>query len=368
MTHQPRQLFMIWFCTVLLLVIGVIALVADIGRATVASSSETASGDACLKCHQNIWDKAMAMSYIHKPFLEKKCVLCHIQDDQLVNEFREFMQDSNVQWLASRRVSMKAHWYVVPIAEINDHLLIDYQVSGVGTNREVIVLPPLDELTELVDDKTPPLIDQVKVTDVSRGLFLTATIKWDTDELANSELIYGMKKPTIMAGDSHSYTKHHRVQLTDLKFKKEYRCVIVSEDIFGNRSETKPFSFDTDHAKPKLHMNPGGNTDAVEEHTTKYKLYRLADSIAIRFVANTSVITALGTPKKSEKKGKDLAAKGLKPENHNLKDALTTNNTVCEPCHGRYVKDRNHPVNVPAKPGMEIPADYFVLSNPKTAQ
>ena len=53
-------------------------------------------------------------------------------------------------------------------------------------------LPPLEDLMELEDDETPPQIRDIKVLEVERGLFITAKIGWQTDEIANSMISYGI--------------------------------------------------------------------------------------------------------------------------------------------------------------------------------
>nr|MBF0220894.1 hypothetical protein [Desulfobulbaceae bacterium] len=324
-------------------------------------SDDVSTGNECLKCHQKTWDSGLLKSYIHKPFLEKKCVLCHIQDEALVGKSKQFMQDPKVNWLDSRRVTTPTHWFMVPFASINDHVHVEYQVPGQGTISEEIILPPVDELPELVDDNAPPKIENIQIEDISKGLFLTATVSWTTDELSTSQVYYGLKKINQRSDHTYNFTKDHRVQLSELKFKKKYRFKVVSNDIFGNMAESEEFVFSTAKAKPKF------SKDNFEENQPdfqkKVKLYKLDDQCVFRIAANQPILVALGTPKESKEKKGHLAAEGVVPEKHNLKDSLMTNTTSCEPCHGKYVKDRNHPVNVSAKPGMAIPEEYFVLSN-----
>lgn len=324
-------------------------------------SDDVSSGDACLKCHQKVWDNAVNKSYIHKPFLEKKCVLCHIQDDESVGKSRQFMQDPTVNWLESRRVTTPNHWFMVPFADIKDHVHVEYQVPGQGTIVEEITVPPIEELTELIDDGKPPEIDDITVKDLNRGLFLTATISWTTDELSTSQVYYGLKKLNRKSDHTFNYTKNHSVQLSELKFKEKYKFKVVSSDIFGNMAESKEYRFSTAKAKSKFPEADGGDT--YSDFQKKFKLYKLEDKCVFRIAANRPILVALGIPKEIESKKEKLAADGVVPEKHNLKDVLMTNTTACEPCHGKYVKDRNHPINVSAKPGMAIPEEYFVLSN-----
>lgn len=318
--------------------------------------------EECVKCHQKLWEAELAKSYIHRPFLEKKCSLCHIEDSALVDGSRGFMSDKGVRWLASQRQNATSHWLTMPLDQVNDMLIVDLRLQGQGNQRREIPLPALGSVRTIKEDRTPPSITEVRLVHLEQGLLVDATIEWQTDEIASSQVRFGENKLNMESKLSEDLNTSHSVTISGLKANKEYQFKVASKDLFANGAESAVFGFSTKGAKSSGNQSAASKPAPKLPLTLQSEFFRRQDQLMIKFTGNQPVMVAVGVPKK-EASPEKTAASGARPEQHRLKDAVVTNNTICVPCHGDYVKGSNHPINVPPKPGMEVPADYFLLAN-----
>ena len=55
-----------------------------------ASAEESEFAVDCLECHDDIWDDEIAKNFIHKPFLEKDCLVCHSPNSRLLSDGESF--------------------------------------------------------------------------------------------------------------------------------------------------------------------------------------------------------------------------------------------------------------------------------------
>ena len=325
------------------------------------AAKEYGDGEECVKCHVQLWDQAMQKFYVHQPFFQKKCKLCHIEDNEQVEKTRGFSTDRSVEWLGTRRENVLIHWFSIPLDKFTDKIVVvDIQEPGKGNSRQEIELPPLEEINDIVDDKKPPTITNVRVAHIDRGLFLNATITWDTNKLCSSQIFYGRKKLKLNSDLSDNLTTKHSVILAGLKNKKKYKFKVVSSDMYENTAESKNYAFST---KKRSKKRKKESLKYPKGLIVKHQLYKSEENLMLKFASNKPVLIAVGVPKELVDEEENLKTIGEKPVAHNLKDAITTNSKICEPCHGVYTAKSNHPINVPPKPGMTIPEEYFVLAN-----
>jgi hypothetical protein len=96
---------------------------------------------------------------------------------------------------------------------------------------------------ELINDTTLPVITNVTVTDITND---SATIKWDTDEIANSLVKYGKASGNYTKGLWNPlFVKNHPFELTGLLPGTCYYFVVNSADQSGNLAESSEFYFTT---------------------------------------------------------------------------------------------------------------------------
>ena len=96
---------------------------------------------------------------------------------------------------------------------------------------------------ELINDTTPPIITNIIVTNITDN---SATIKWDTDEIANSLVKYGKVSGIYTESEeSPLFVKNHIIELTGLLLGTCYYFVVNSTDQSGNSAESSEYCFTT---------------------------------------------------------------------------------------------------------------------------
>jgi len=96
---------------------------------------------------------------------------------------------------------------------------------------------------ELINDTTPPIITNVTVTNITEN---SATIKWDTDEFADSLVKYGTSSGAYTKQEyDELFVKNHSVSLYNLSPGTKYYFVVKSVDLSGNSAESSEYSFTT---------------------------------------------------------------------------------------------------------------------------
>jgi len=97
---------------------------------------------------------------------------------------------------------------------------------------------------ELINDTTPPIITNVTVTEITNN---SATIKWDTDEIADSLVKYGKVSGVYTKSEENSlFVKKHTIELTmGLLPGTCYYFVVNSTDQSGNSNESIEYNFIT---------------------------------------------------------------------------------------------------------------------------
>ena len=141
------------------------------------------------------------------------------------------------------------------------------------TSATVTIVMDLDKsVIAHFADTTPPVISGV---DISRITELSATIKWETDELANSQVEYGT---TDAYGSTtpldEGLTTSHSVTLTELKPETTYHFRVKSADEAGNEALSDDYTFTTKTTKELLSpMLYSGITIGGRVHQLSFNLF-----------------------------------------------------------------------------------------------
>ncbi|GAI08232.1 unnamed protein product, partial [marine sediment metagenome] len=97
--------------------------------------------------------------------------------------------------------------------------------------------------TTAAPDTTPPVIENVASSDITKN---SATITWDTDEIADSLVKYGTTSGNYTDNKYDSaYVTSHSIGLTGLTANTTYYYVVKSTDPSNNSSESSEYSFTT---------------------------------------------------------------------------------------------------------------------------
>ncbi|RJS84158.1 hypothetical protein CW713_03050 [Methanophagales archaeon] len=96
---------------------------------------------------------------------------------------------------------------------------------------------------KLMNDTTSPIITNITVTNITNN---SATVKWDTDEIADSVVKYGKASGIYTEIESNPlFVGNHTIALAKLSPGAKYYFVVNSTDRSGNSAESLEYWFDT---------------------------------------------------------------------------------------------------------------------------
>ncbi len=321
------------------------------------SGEAVVTADNCVACHEEVWRDIQGKTYIHQPVKSKDCKFCHVAARGNADSKREAYLNK-VTWVARSINQSREHWLEIDGAKGGATLLIESRSLGGFSVRE-FPLPPLDELGELPTSDLKPLgITEIKLLEVTKGVFVSVTIGWKTDRQADSQVFYGLEKPDQRSVLDTQYTTSHAVTLTGVKLGKSYKYKVVSVDVSGNRSESNIQTMVAEVAEGKRDDVIGAR--GRKEPEVSVNLYRKGTRCVVVVSSEDMVSVALGIlPKKYENGEPGSEAKVVRHLPLNSPDVTSIG--VCYSCHVEYKKILTHPINVYPKRGMIIPPEYATL-------
>lgn len=339
------------------MVTGFLAFIVFLG-----GSASFGSGDPydCYGCHKELYDEELGKTFVHNPFLGKQCSTCHLSggSPNADNSTAMDQQDTipeGVTWFAEDLTLTTTHWFLFSSKTVGDTIFVRATDEHQQKAQKKLALPQVTNLTQTKDDHTPPEISNVKIVEVKRGVFTSARIAWETNEVSDSMVIYGLKGLDMSSPLNCTLTKQHEVTLTGLLAPKTYQFAVVSQNIFGQKTLFKTLSLSTANAVPSP---AGSSNNAPPSIGFTSELSGVGDSYLLKLTINKAASVSLGNLPVGSKKTTDVPI----PTDHvPLKSKFDTNITICYTCHTKVKEALSHPVNVLPKEGMTIPADYSTL-------
>jgi predicted CXXCH cytochrome family protein len=302
--------------------------------------------DDCDGCHDTTLKQDAQNPYLHSPFLEKQCVECHAADAKI--DYSK--EEGKIDWLSESAPVGNTHAFLFPDNELGEILIVDLIGTSGQLARHEFTVPSLKDIVEFEDTGFPPSISNVEVISINQGIFLTATVGWETDTLTDAVASYGEKSLSQESEKINRFGKQHQVVLRNLASDKTYRFKAISNDLFGRRQESEPLTFSTSipssaEKSDKINAQPSeNNSNEIDVH-----FQRIGDDFVIEVFMNQAATIFLGT--KGEKEPclpEDEFHAGLSCIEVSSMDA-------CLNCHNRH----GHPLNVaPQKKGIIIPQEY----------
>lgn len=321
----------------------------------------------CNGCHRGVLEE-MLRPYLHVPFLQQRCGECHIAQD--LPAAREKIAPtvparSKISWLGEGVMADSLHGFVLPGAKVGNTLMVEVREGGGLVSRKMIPAPPLHGLAEVENPSgTPPIISGLQVLEVKRGVFLSATVGWQTDTLADAQVRYGTGELSQTAKSGNRFGRRHEVVLYDLKPDQTYRFTAVSQDLFGRSRNSEPMSFSTSKplsvSPPVAALSPLGGEEAgvvasFSRIGADYLVELTLGKPGSVFVGSREVPPTPAAPAAS-----DAPTGGNDRHHAGLSSKRAVSLDVCGSCH-RKSATATHPVNVLPKPGMVIPPEYPTL-------
>jgi predicted CXXCH cytochrome family protein len=232
-------------------------------------------------------------------------------------------------------------------------------------SRKEIDLPFLAGLPEVKDSGMAPVITDLRVLSVNRGVFLSVAIGWKTDSLANALVRYGEKELSQSSDSTKRVGRNHKVVLYDLKPGRIYRFTAVSDDLFGRRRESESLTFSTSKpftdAQQETTGKPPGSNDEIG---LSNRFQRLGSAYLVELTLEGPCTVLIGSrgearPQPTANEG-SIGKREEEASHSGLSSEIVVSLAACRTCHQKQ-NTATHPVNVFPKPGMTIPPEYPTL-------
>jgi len=322
-----------------------------------AAANAAVSAEDCLACHADVKRNIQNKLYIHRPVSKADCKYCHVAIDKGGAKAEDAFLDK-VKWVARGGNPGREHWLEIANTQRGATLVVETR-SGSSLKVMEFPLPAFDELAELPSGSPlPPKIIDVRLLEVTKGVFVSASIAWETDSPADSQVFYGSDRLDQSSMLDRQMVTNHVVILTAVKPGKTYKYKVVSVDENGGRSESaiKSAVIDAVGAVSQAQAGQPGEF----EPKLKVRAYRRGNKCLVIVSAEQAVSVRLGIlPKKY---ADDNLGEGPTVIRHlPLNTPAVTNIGICYACHDEYRKILSHPINVYPKRGMVIPPEYATL-------
>lgn len=323
----------------------------------------------CEKCHAQTLEGDRMRIYQHQPFIQQECRTCHAVADEVAaltpqrSGKPKGLDRRRVTWLEEGAMAKTEHRFVLPADQLGEILVVEVHDEQGGLTHTELPVPRLADVTRVADAGRSPVITDVEVLEVRRGVFLSVTIGWKSDTLTNAQVYYGLEEMSQSVSSGGNVGTQHQVVLNQLKAGKTYHYKVISRDLYGREQESQSLTFST--ARPVSRSmtttepadNKGTEIDANNFQRVGsdylFSLELAAPStvyIGRKGAVRKQVVEAATTPTAGNDK---TAHKGL-----STGSVLTIN--ACRSCHQRQAT-ATHPVGVLPKPGMVIPPEYPTL-------
>ena len=325
----------------------------------------------CNECHSADLAGDASRLNLHSPFALEQCGKCHAAEKAATaaekNKSARLLGRKKVKWLADTGTVDTSHGFLLPANRVGERLIIDRRGRGGEFSRLEIAVPHLSDLVEVEDPGEKTTISEVKVLKVERGVFLSATIGWQTDTLTYAQVRYGEKELSKISEPEKRLGLHHEVVLYNLKVDQTYRYSVVATDLFGRTEISEPLEFST--AKAFGGSSPrggaGNRPEKGEEEGMSSSFKRVGSDYLLELTLEQPAAIYVGSDGQGRPRSpavEDTAsATGVGDATHKkINSQAVISMRACRNCH-RNQTTATHPVNVLPKPGMTIPPDYPTL-------
>ena len=346
-----------------LLLVGLLGL-SLVFVSTQGDASSNITADQCTRCHAEVNEKSKSKRYVHAPVLDKHCAVCHVKGDMpkvVDSDATKNQADTKVEWFAKDCQVDDEHWFEVSPEFAQASVSLLAKAGGRNVLKQEVVFPALDEAKPFQLLHGNPEILNLEVVEVKKGVFLSARIVWNTDRIANAQVLYGENSLSETTAIDDRWATSHEITLSGLQAKKEYRFVAVSQDIFGNkgRSEEMVLSTHSFFERPALQA-----ARPPAQIALRADFYQGKGRFFACFKTNHPVSMRLGYNGSKPVARAVNIAQELRPQDHiELTDPYALTIEVCVSCHPSSKGVHSHPVDIRPKAGMFIPPDYSTMAD-----
>jgi len=330
----------------------------------------------CDGCHGDRLDNDNSRFYQHSPFVLQQCGGCHAANitpplpkkNKVKDHPAARIDRRKINWLGDSAMTDTGHGFVLPGNVLGETLVVELHAADGQFSRQEFDVPALADLVAVKDSGNPPAITDLQVLKVQRGVFLSATIGWQTDRLTDARVRYGIEDLSQTSQSGNRFGRRHSVVLHELQPDKTYQFRAVSTDLFGHSSVSEPKTFST--SRPLNQPAPGSGNLIValtandKPAGVKHHFQRLDSDYLLELEFEQPASVFIGSKGPAGKQNRPvqgaIAAEKDDKSHLGLSSMQVATMEACRSCH-QGQNTATHPINVYPKPGMTIPAKYPTL-------
>jgi predicted CXXCH cytochrome family protein len=338
--------------TIVLISILILASAIQLGP---AAAGEKTGPYECIDCHEEIYSNALANPYQHGMVMDK-CGLCHIARPGK-GETEEGKKTS-IDFSAYQREG------ILYVGDLQDDQKYEMEITATDNAERsskpyhISIVPGKAEVHEEGLSSIAALTGAA-VEEIKMGVFVEATITWETDVPATSEVEYkrfNMQPHRFKL--NNQFTKEHKVTLSALKHEQYYFYRVISRDIEGNMLQSEEEMFDTSE---EIAADKGpASKDPAGPVINEVKAFRIKDRKGVYLKVQTSKPAKLIV---SFDAMHEVREKKVSDETHSplLAPARYAAIEACKNCHKQ---NASHPVGVRGKNDkIRTPDDLPTIDN-----
>lgn len=302
-----------------------------------ASMSSSTGTSNCAGCHEKTYERSISNIFGHS-VARKNCATCHIRKAEADHKITRI----SLPGLQTERI--------VHLDKIDENLKYEMEIvltddTGVNSEPHFISFTPKKLWGQGQMFSMLKRISDIEVEEVKREGFVNATISWDTDTFATSEIEY---RTTGEYGNrfkvNNQFTKRHKIVLRGLKHKKKYLYQVISKDINGTVVKSGEHILDTSDS-----FSRSGDREVMDElppALNSVNIFRVRQDKGVYMKVYASKPSELLINLKELPDTDDKHGPGLFPERYSTIK-------ICYQCHPQ---DASHPVGIRSgNPGIKIP-------------
>ena len=269
------------------------------GLCAPAAAGTGIRSSACNTCHEDALSSATLREYLHMPFAQQHCGECHaaknlVAGTKTTSSASTSTVTKKITWLGDSIMTATDHEFLLPGDKVGNKLIVESQALDGSPSRQEIAVPSLSGLPEAADDGQTPAISNLQVLKVERGVFLSATIAWQTDALTDALVRYGTTTDNLtQSSDPTPRLGHeHEVVLYQLQPDQTYHFRAVSRDLFSRGRESKDLTFST--AGPTNETPPESSPPADGTIGITGRFSRLGKDYLLKLTLTHSAAVSVG--------------------------------------------------------------------------
>ena len=320
----------------------------------------------CEDCHFERLEHDRGQFYQHHAFAVNDCSSCHVSAAQNPSPPPPplLTQQQRISWITDSVLPDTIHYFLLPAEGLRDTLVISLRDQQGQVHREEMLLPPLAQLEAADDNGRTPQLTNIRVVEIKRGVFLTVTIAWQTDGLADAEVRYGTSELNQRVDSGGRLGYEHQLVINQLEPNKTYRYQVISRDLSGRERVSEILTFSTVRAMPRQQdgkpiVGRSGSTAIMVD------VRRRGDDYLLEVQLDQPRIVCVGIKGRRVEQRREVPgalSKSQKKPHAGLSDEAWSSMGSCYQCHEKD-EAASHPVNVLPPPGMVFPPEYPTLAD-----